>query len=56
MRGIKIPQQEFALKMQRGLICTRWGGEGGEGVEAYLRDTMVCIQQAENGYKKVYLK
>ena len=32
MRGIKIPQQEFALKMQEGLMR-----EGG----AYLRDTMV---------------
>ena len=34
MSGIKIPQQDFALKMQggRGLMC-----EGG----AYLQDTMV---------------
>ena len=32
MRGIKIPQYEFVLKMQGGL-CARGG--------AYLRDTMV---------------
>ena len=32
MRGIKIPQQEFALKMQGGLMR-----EGG----AYLRDITV---------------
>ena len=32
MRGIKIPQYEFALKMQGGLMR-----EGG----AYLRDTTV---------------
>ena len=35
MRGIKIPQYEFALKMQGGLM--REGGGGG----AYLRDTTV---------------
>ena len=34
MRGIKIPQQEFALKMQGGLMR-----EGGGG--AYLWDTTV---------------
>ena len=36
MRGIKIPQQDFALKM--------WG-RGGGGLSArgaYLRDTTVC--------------
>ena len=33
MGGIKIPQQDFALKMQRG----GGGGEGG----VYLRDTTV---------------
>ena len=33
MRGIKIPQQDFALQMQEG------GGGGG----VYLRDTMVII-------------
>ena len=37
MRGIKIPRQEFALKMQ-------WGGGGGAYVRggAYLRDTTRC--------------
>ena len=34
MSGIKIPQQEFALKMQGGLMR-----EGG----VYLRDTTVTI-------------
>ena len=34
MHGIKIPQQDFALKMQGGLMCERgWG--------AYLHDTAV---------------
>ena len=37
MRGLKIPQYEFALKMQGGLM--REGGGGGGG--AYLRDTTV---------------
>ena len=34
MRGIKIPQQEFALKMQGGLMC-----EGGRicGTLRYVR-------------------
>ena len=36
MRGIKIPQYEFALKMQGGGLCARGGGGG-----AYLRDTTV---------------
>ena len=35
MRGIKIPQQDFALKMPGGLMH-----EGG----AYLRDTTVYIK------------
>ena len=35
MRGIKIPQYEFALKMQGGGLM-RLGG-------AYLRDTMVFV-------------
>ena len=42
MRGIKIPQQDFALKIQGGLM-----GEGGGG-GVYLRDTTVhvnCIAQ-----------
>ena len=34
MRGIKIPQYEFALKMQGGGLCARG---------AYLRDTTVII-------------
>ena len=34
MRGIKIPQQDFALKMPGGLML-----EGG----AYLRDTTVIV-------------
>ena len=33
MRGIKIPLQDFALKIQGGGLCVRGG--------AYLRDTMV---------------
>ena len=37
MRGIKIPQQVFALKMPGGLM--REGGGGGGA--AYLRDTTV---------------
>ena len=37
MRGIKIPQQDFALKMPGGLMR-----EGG----AYLRDTTVEISAA----------
>ena len=35
MRGIKIPQQDFALKRQGGLMR--------EGGGAYLRDTTVYI-------------
>ena len=35
MRGIKIPQQDFELKMQGGLRAR--GGGGG----AYLRDTTI---------------
>ena len=31
MRGIKIPQQEFALKMQGGLMRGGGGGGGGGG-------------------------
>ena len=38
MRGIKIPQQDFALKMLGGLM--REGGGGG----AYLQDTTVLVQ------------
>ena len=37
MRGIKIPQQDFALKMPGGLMR-----EGGGG--AYLRDTTVLLR------------
>ena len=37
MRGIKIPQQDFALKMPGGLM--RKGGGG-----AYLRDTTVIAE------------
>ena len=32
MRGIKIPKQDFALKMQGGFMRKRW---------VYLQDTMV---------------
>ena len=51
MRGIKIPQQDFVLKMQGGL-CARGGGGGGG---AYLRDTTIheltCEQfQIDNIY------
>ena len=35
MRGIKIPQQDFALKIQGGLM--------GEGGGVYLRDTTVHV-------------
>ena len=38
MRGIKIPQYEFALKMQGGAYA-----RGG----AYLRDTMVYVMQSD---------
>ena len=38
MHGIKIPQYEFALKMQGGL-CARG---------AYLRDTTVCVSNMED--------
>ena len=38
MRGIKIPQQDLALKRQEGGLCTRGGGR------AYLRDTKVCSE------------
>ena len=38
MHGIKIPQQDFVLKMQGGLMHGDGGGGGGG---AYLRDTMV---------------
>ena len=31
MRGIKIPQYEFALKMQGGLMREGGGGGGGGG-------------------------
>ena len=34
MHGIKIPQQDFALKMPGGSLCARGAG-------AYLRDTTV---------------
>ena len=37
MRGIKIPQQDFALKMLGGLMR-----EGGG--RAYLQDTTVLVQ------------
>ena len=37
MRGIKIPQQDFALKMLGGLM-REWGGG------AYLQDTTVLVQ------------
>ena len=40
MRGIKIPQYEFALKMQGGLMC--------EGGGAYLQDTTVCVSNMED--------
>ena len=40
MRGIKIPQQDFALKMQ-GELMREGGGGGGGGGGAYLRDTTV---------------
>ena len=33
MRGIKIPQQDFALKMQGALMCE--GGGGGVFAEHY---------------------
>ena len=39
MRGIKIPHQDFALKMPGGLMCE--GGGGGGGGRAYLWDTTV---------------
>ena len=41
MRGIKIPQYEFAPKMQGGL-CTRGGGGG-----AYLRHTTVLVSSSQ---------
>ena len=41
MHGIKIPQQDFALKMQGGL-CARGGG-------AYLRDTTVFTKVCRRG-------
>ena len=40
MRGIKIPQQDFALKMLGGLMREVGGGGGG----AYLQDTTVLVQ------------
>ena len=44
MRGIKIPQQDFELKMPGGLM--REGGGGGGG--AYLRDTTVLTYFRNN--------
>ena len=38
MRGIKIPQQDFALKMPGGLM---------RGGEAYLRDTTGILSQSK---------
>ena len=52
MRRIKIPQQDFELKMPGGLMC-----EGG----AYLRDTTVFLsptgiqKQSENFTNLAYL-
>ena len=40
MRGIKIPQQDFVLKMQGAYAWWWWGGGGGGG-GVYLRDTTV---------------
>ena len=42
MRGIKIPPQDFALKMQGGLMC--------EGGRAYLRDTTVHVLHSGEVY------
>ena len=43
MWGIKIPKQEFALKMQGGLCARRVGGG------AYLQDTTVIVETCEQG-------
>ena len=40
MRGIKIPKQDFALKMQGGLMRKRW---------AYLQDTTVYMTLLHKG-------
>ena len=42
MRGIKIPQQEFALKMQGELMREGGGGGGGGGVFAGHYGNCVC--------------
>ena len=42
MRDIKIPQQDFAQKIQGAYVCVCvGGGGGGGGGEVYLRDTTV---------------
>ena len=51
MRGIKMPQQDFALK-------TQGGGGGGGGAYArggvYLRDTMVHTHAPRNAITLVW--
>ena len=52
MRGIKIPQQYFALKMQGGGLCARGGGlmrEGGR-ICGTLRYYSFILQDAAQGF------
>ena len=49
MRGIKVPQQDFALKIPGGLMR-----EGGGGV--YLQDTMVYIHVHSSRYSHVHVR
>ena len=36
MRGIKVPHQDFALKMPGGLMCEGGGGGGGGGEGVFV--------------------
>ena len=46
MRGIKIPQYEFALKMQGGLM--REGGKGGKGGGRICGTVRYLLSQLSN--------
>ena len=52
MRGIKIPQQDFALKMPGGLMREGGGGGGGGGICGTLR----YMQRYMQKYKRVFGK
>ena len=47
MRGMKIPPQDFALKMQGGLMCEGRGG-GGVFAEHYgIRLSKICLMMGK---------